>query len=85
MSSQRITVLIDLPSEQRFRAATLAALEHAIAQRGADVAIDVVPTDRVGAVGDGVVIGPGSPYRDAAAAERVIARARVDGTPLVAT
>lgn len=92
MPAQRVTVLIDLPPEQRFRAATLAALEHAITQRGADVAIDVFPTDRVGAVGDGVgaigdgvVIGPGSPYRDAAAAERVIARARQDKTPLVAT
>lgn len=78
---------MDLPREQRFHAATLAALHHALGQRHADVAIDVVVvgTDQIGEIGDGVVIGPGSPYRDPAAAERIIARARCDGIPLVAT
>ena len=85
MRTRRVTVLMDLPREQRFHAATLAALRHALGQRHADVAIDVVGTDQVGEIGEGVVIGPGSPYRDPAAAERIIARARCDGIPLVAT
>ena len=85
MRTPRITLLIDLRPEQRFHAATLAALQHAASQRRASVAIDVTGTDRIGELRDGVVIGPGSPYRDPAAAERVITRARREGIPLVAT
>ena len=85
MRGRRITLLIDLPSERPFHVATIAALRHAIEARGADVAVDVAPTDRIGALGDGVVMGPGTPYRDPAAAERAIARARQEGIPLVAT
>lgn len=81
-------MLIDLPAEARYHGATVEALRHAIEAAGADCEIDVVHTDRIGdtsAIGDGVVIGPGSPYRDPSAAEAVIRQARERGVPLVGT
>lgn len=80
-----ITVLIDLPSTQRFHRATLDAIDHAAAQLGVAVDVNVVGTDAIGSLGDGVVIGPGSPYRDPLAAEAAIETAREKGLPLVAT
>ena len=83
--SPTITVLMDLPPEQAYHRATVAALEHAADALGAAVDVHVVTTDAIGALGDGVVIGPGSPYRDPMAVESVIRQARERGLPLVGT
>lgn len=80
----RITVLMDLPASNATHRATVAALAHAIGTRAIDV--DVVATDADVAVpGAGVVIGPGSPYRDPERAEGLIRLARERGLPLVGT
>ena len=80
-----VTVLLDSEPTQRFHRATVAALEHAITASGASIAIDVVHTDAIRSLGNGVVIGPGSPYRDPRAAEDTIRTAREQGIPLVGT
>jgi hypothetical protein len=82
-----ITVLIDSPPTAPYHRATIAALRHAIELREDRDAfvLDVVNTDRVGALGDAVVIGPGTPYNAPKAAEDVIRTARERGVPLVAT
>ena len=83
----QITVLIDLPPEQHYHRATIEALRHAIDGRH-DAELRVVRTDEVDPVdglGDAVVIGPGSPYRNPVAAELAITTARERGLPLVAT
>lgn len=80
-----VSLLMDLPPRQRFHLATVDAIRHAADHLGVDVRVDVVHTDRVDWLGHGVVIGPGSPYRDPAAAEDVIRMARTRGIPLVAT
>lgn len=82
-----VTVVMDLPPSQRFHAATTAAIAHAADALDARVEVRVVPTpvldaDRLDA---GVVLGPGTPYREPARAERAIAAARERGLPLVAT
>jgi CTP synthase (UTP-ammonia lyase) len=84
-----IAVLMDLPPGQPYHQATLAALAHAAPLR-CDVRTVVVPTDTIDgrpadALGDAVVVGPGSPYHDAEAALDVIRTARVRGVPLVGT
>jgi len=65
----------------------LSALGHAIAARRANVEIDVVRTNTLGTrpLGDGIVLGPGSPYDDPKAAEFAITDARRSGVPLVGT
>jgi CTP synthase (UTP-ammonia lyase) len=83
--SRVITVLMDLPSDNESHRFTVDALDHAIAALDARVEVHVVPTDTIGALGAGVVIGPGSPYRDPGAAEQVIQTAREKGIPLVGT
>ena len=80
-----ITVLMDLPADNESHRFTLDALDHAIAALDAPVSVRIVHTDAVDDLGDGVVIGPGSPYRDAAAAEHAIQTAREKGLPLVGT
>ena len=80
-----ISVLMDLPPAARFHVATLAAISHACDAIGVDAVVRVVTTDAIGEIGDGVVIGPGSPYRDPRAAEEVIRAARERGVPLVGT
>ena len=80
-----ITVLLDLPPAQAFHRATVAALDHAVRASGAAVDVRVVRTDAIGDLGHGVVIGPGSPYRDPGAAEQAIRSARERGLPLVGT
>jgi CTP synthase (UTP-ammonia lyase) len=80
-----ITVLMDLPSDNDSHRFTLDALDHAIAALDAPVSVRVVRTDEVDALGDGVVVGPGSPYRDPGAAEHAIQTAREKGLPLVGT
>ena len=64
---------------------TVAALQHAIAHRGHPIDVIVERTDSIGPLGHGVMIGPGSPYRDPVATESVIERARRLGIPLVGT
>ncbi len=83
--SRVITVLMDLPADNDSHRFTVDALDHAIAALDAPVSVRVVHTDAVDDLGDGVVIGPGSPYLDAAAAEHAIQTAREKGLPLVGT
>jgi CTP synthase (UTP-ammonia lyase) len=86
-----IGVLMDLRPRQAYHAATLAALEHAAGALALDARIDVVGTDTlrdhpdVAAAYAGLVIGPGSPYRDAEAVLDAIRSARERGVPLVGT
>jgi CTP synthase (UTP-ammonia lyase) len=88
--SSVISVLIDLPSEQRYSAATVAALEHAAQSLGAPAEIRVVPTEMidhrlVADPGAAVVVGPGSPYRNPDGVLEVVRSARENGIPLVGT
>lgn len=85
MTIPTVSLLIDLPADHRFHVATANAVRHAADHLGVEVRVEVAGTDRIGALGDGVVIGPGSPYRDPDAAEAAIRAARVEGRPLVAT
>jgi hypothetical protein len=64
---------------------TVAALDHAIAHQGHHVDVVIERTDAIGRLGHGVMIGPGSPYRDPVATESVIEQARRLGIPLVGT
>jgi hypothetical protein len=80
-----VAVLMDLPPEHRYHRATVAALGRAGPAR-----VSVVPTDTIrgrgaDALGDAVVVGPGSPYSDAGAVLDVIRSARERGVPLIGT
>ena len=84
-----VAVLMDLRPDEHYHRATLDALAHAGAASYALRTV-VVPTDTIGgrsahALGDAVVVGPGSPYRDADAVLEVITSARERGVPLVGT
>jgi hypothetical protein len=86
LTSVRIGVLLDSPPTARYHQATLDALRHA----GPDVEPVVLTTDTPDLVDavhtcTGVVIGPGSPYRDEQAVWEVIGSARARGLPLVGT
>ena len=83
--SRSITVLMDLPAGNASHRFTVDALDHAIAALDAPTSVRVVHTDAVDALGDGVVIGPGSPYLDPRTAEAVIQAAREKGLQLVGT
>ena len=83
--SRSITVLMDLPTDNASHRFTVDALRHAIAALDAPADVQIVPTDAITALGDGVVVGPGSPYRDPSAAEQAIQTAREKGIPLVGT
>jgi CTP synthase (UTP-ammonia lyase) len=86
-----ITVLIDLPADHRYHRATVAALGHASEVRGIPIDVRVATTDTIGdasriaVAGSGVIIGPGSPYRDPDAAHEVVRKARDRNIPLVGT
>jgi CTP synthase (UTP-ammonia lyase) len=86
-----VTVLIDLPPDHGYHAATVAALRHASEHGPAPIEIRVVPTHRIGDIdllatpGSAVVVGPGSPYRDPEAVHAVVRAARERGVPLVGT
>jgi CTP synthase (UTP-ammonia lyase) len=84
-----IAVLMDLPPQHAYHRATIAALAHAAAAVS-DVRAVVVPTDAIrgrsaNELGDGIVVGPGSPYRNRDAALDVIRSAREGGVALVGT
>lgn len=83
----RIVTVIDQAASAPYHRATLAALAHAAAHLGVEVSIEVTPTDALDPadLGDGVVIGPGTPYRRPEAAHAAIRAARERGVPLVAT
>ena len=90
-----INLLIDLDPARGYGGATVDALTHAAAAAGSKVEVRVVPTATIGSrlaggdvpgcTGDGVVVGPGSPYRDPDAVLAVIRVARERGVPLVGT
>jgi CTP synthase (UTP-ammonia lyase) len=90
MPALTVNVLIDLPPEQRYHAATVAALGHAASAIGVDAHVRIVHTSAIdrGLVrdpGSAVVIGPGSPYEDPDAVHEVVRSARERGVPLVGT
>ena len=91
MRSVVVNLLIDYAPEHPYRRATLAALQDAADQTGVNVRVRTVPTDTIdepdqlATPGAAVFIGPGTPYRDPEAANRVITSARERGVPLVAT
>ena len=84
-----VAVLIDLPDEHQYYAATLAALKHAARARSLSVQVDIVRTDQIEHATDlhdsALVIGPGSPYREPEAVLHAIRTAREQGVPLVGT
>jgi CTP synthase (UTP-ammonia lyase) len=85
----QILALIDLPPDAPYRRATVDAIRHAADADAADVDVQVRNTDDV-APKDvrgvrGVVIGPGSPYRDETNVWAMIRAAREHGVPLVGT
>jgi CTP synthase (UTP-ammonia lyase) len=86
-----VNLLIDYPPEHPYHRATVAALEDASGPAGVELAVRIAPTDTIDDVdaltapGSAVFIGPGTPYREPEAANRVIAAARERGVPLVAT
>jgi len=83
----QLSLVMD-PDGTRYFAPTRDALVRAA---GGALPLEVVPTDRIGDPGAlvarsaGVVIGPGSPYRDEEGALAVIRSARARGVPLVGT
>ncbi|HLZ27182.1 MAG TPA: hypothetical protein VKV73_07660 [Chloroflexota bacterium] len=89
MSRPSIRVLMDLAPTQRYHAATLAAIDHAAAALGLELDVQVLATDTLGqsdvVSSSAMVIGPGSPYRDAEAVLSSIRCARERGIPLVGT
>lgn len=85
LASAMVTVLIDLPETDPAFVATVEALGHAASARGAELELAITRTDAIGELGCGVVVAPGSPYRDPIAAERVIERCRLEGTPVLGT
>jgi CTP synthase (UTP-ammonia lyase) len=90
MASRRIGVLIDSPPTARFHRATIEALGHAADATGQAIELCTIPTDSADLDATvrscaGLVIGPGSPYRDELAVWRTIAGARERGIPLVGT
>jgi CTP synthase (UTP-ammonia lyase) len=85
-----ITVMIDLPPDQDYYVATIAALDHAARSLNMPLEVRIVPTDTIEShliadPGAAVVVGPGSPYRNREGALDVIRSAREKGVPLVGT
>jgi CTP synthase (UTP-ammonia lyase) len=86
----RVALLIDSAADAPYHRATVTAIGQAADALGLQVNVSVHATDsvtfddRLSGV-DGVVIGPGSPYRDDASVWSVIRTARECGVPLVGT
>ena len=86
----RVALLIELPPDAAYHRATVEALRHATDALGHELDLGVHTTDALTFDADldgvdGVVIGPGSPYRDETAAWSVVRSARERGVPLVGT
>lgn len=85
----KLIAVIDLPAEAPFHRASLEALRHAADASDVDAEIVVIRTPELTGnreqLGDGVLVGPGSPYDNPAAAQNAIRLARERGIPLVAT
>jgi CTP synthase (UTP-ammonia lyase) len=86
----RILLLIDLPTSAKYHAATVGAIGHAARGLGLAAEVQARQTDASSIAEElrstnGVVIGPGSPYRDEHAVWDVIRSARERGVPLVGT
>lgn len=83
-------VLMDLPEGHRYHSATVDAVRHAARHLRVSVSADVVSTD-AGSLkatlksADAIIIGPGSPYRNADAVFEIIGEAREGGIPLLGT
>ena len=82
--------VLDSPATAPYHVATLDAVGHAIGAAGADIGVRVGRTPDIDGAfleqpGDGVFIGPGSPYDVPLAADELIRSARERGLPLVAT
>lgn len=87
---KQISVIIDSPPDATYHAATILALEHALAASEHELAIEVIRTPDItdsflDSFDGGVVIGPGSPYDVPDRADEVIRSARERGVPLVGT
>ena len=90
LRAMRISLVIDSPPSAPYHRATLAALSDAAAARAPNAEIRVVRTPEIDdafltSPGDGIVIGPGSPYDRPDLAEAAIRTARERGVPLVGT
>ena len=86
----RVALLMDLAEGARYHRATVEAIHHAAGGIGRVADVRITQTDSVSladelAAADGVVIGPGSPYRDETAVWDAIRSARERGLPLVGT
>jgi len=86
----RIALLIDSPPNARYHVATIDAIEHAATALDLAVDLGVIRTDSNSLADEvrstaGVVIGPGSPYRDEFAVWDTVRSARERGVPLVGT
>ncbi len=86
----RVVLVIDLPPVAPYHRATVDALGHAASAIAAPLDLRVLQSDAADLAAardaaDGVVIGPGSPYRDEAAVWDVVRSARERGVPLVGT
>ena len=86
----RIDIVFDQPPDSPYHSPTVDAVVAAVRAASADLDVRVVGTAEVRAswaeaLPAGVMIGPGTPYRDPAAAEEAIRTAREKGIPLVAT
>ena len=86
----QINVVFDVAEDSPYYAPTLDAVRHGADAAEVDLDLRVVRTTMIDdqfldRPGDGVVLGPGTPYHSPINAEQVIARARQDGVPLVGT
>ena len=85
-----IRIVFDKHPGEPFYAETLASVDHAIADLGTDLTVEVVRTgdladELIAAPDGGVFIGPGTPFEHPDRAEALIRSARERGVPLVAT
>lgn len=86
----RALLVIDLDANAPYHRATVDALRHAADAAAEPLDLRVHLSDTLTDVADGerydgVVIGPGSPYRDEVAVWSIVRNARAAGIPLVGT
>lgn len=85
----RVAVILDRAAAGPYAHATVAALDHAAPALATAVEATVLASTDLAEFGEqgwsGVVVGPGSPYRDPEAVLGVVRTARERGLPLVGT